>query len=225
MTTFCFSLPIWRIFYDESPTVDTQSLLVLELRTQHQVQWCLVDTQQERVIWQQGFAEADWWTSAVKLQQGKLILHHYDNPEQLMPQKKSMIDVTVPQPSLENIVTELFLPSTSAWHTSITHTPESPYYQILCSFIEKTVGVKPIFDINYSEMFGNILAVHYFYHSNAFTLSRSILVINSSKTNLLHQMIDENAEENAFDEYIYDEKCIVCLRKQYELVILKWLKP
>lgn len=225
MTVLSFNLPIWRVFYDEAPTASTQDLLVLELRNQQQVAWCAIDTVQEKVLWQKTFDEIDWWTSAVRFEAGILRLHHYDNPEQLVPKKKSQIDIITAQHSFNTTQSNESAALNTRWQSSTAHTPASPYYQILCSFVEKNTGQKPISTINYGEMFGNILAIHYFYHSNAFTLSRSILVVHSSKTTLLHQTIEDDAEADVLDVCIYNEKCIVCLKKQYELVVLKWLKP
>lgn len=111
------------------------------------------------------------------------------------------------------------------WKAPVIYEENSQYYSVLCRFIEKTTGNSPQKAINYGEISGNVLFFYYFYPTNAITLSRSILAVNSTKTVLLHETIHSDAESAAFGDYLYDNHHIVFFKKIDEITVIKLPRP
>lgn len=113
----------------------------------------------------------------------------------------------------------------SFWKFPVIHEETSPYYSVICRFIQKIANKTPQKAINYGEITGHLLFFNYLYPANAITLSRSILVVNSTKTVLWNETIDSNLSSAVFDECIYSEHHIIYLKKLDELVVLKLPRP
>ncbi|MDF7821522.1 DUF4905 domain-containing protein [Runella sp. MFBS21] len=111
------------------------------------------------------------------------------------------------------------------WKTPINYGEDSSYYGFVKQFIQKTTNHIPQKTINYGENSGHVLFFYYFYPPNADTLSRSILVVNSKKTILLHDAIRSDVGSIAFDNCIYNDHHIVYLENLDELVVLKLPRP
>lgn len=111
------------------------------------------------------------------------------------------------------------------WKFPIVHEETSPYYSVIWQFIQKITNQAPQKAINYGEIAGHILFFSYLYPANAITLSRSILVVNSTKTVLLNEKIDSDIDSTAFGECFYSEHHIIYLKKLDELVVLKLPRP
>ena len=90
---------------------------------------------------------------------------------------------------------------------------------------QKITNKTPQKAINYGEIAGHILFFQYLYPANAITLSRSILVVNSTKAVLLNETIDSDIDSTAFGDCFYSEHQIIYLKKLDELVVLKLPRP
>lgn len=121
------------------------------------------------------------------------------------------------------------LPSTKTnppqWRAPIAYEETNPYYATIAQFIEKITENIPKKAINYGEISGHLLFFYYFYPTNAVSLSRSILVVNSTKTVLLHETILSDVESVAFGDYLYDNHHIVLLKKVDEITVIKLPRP
>ncbi|WP_428658750.1 DUF4905 domain-containing protein [Runella sp.] len=111
------------------------------------------------------------------------------------------------------------------WQSPLVYDEPNQYYSVICRFIEKITGNTPEKAINYGEISGHVLFFYYFYSANAITLSRSLLVVNSTKTVLLHDTIHSEVESAAFGEYLYDNHHVVFLRKVDEITVIKLPRP
>ncbi|MEI7583433.1 DUF4905 domain-containing protein [Runella sp.] len=111
------------------------------------------------------------------------------------------------------------------WKFPISHEESSPYYSVIRQFIQKITNKIPQKAINYGEIAGHLLFFNYLYPANAITLSRSILVVNSTKTVLLNEPIDSDKDSAVFDECFYSEHHIIYLKKLDELVVIKLPRP
>lgn len=111
------------------------------------------------------------------------------------------------------------------WQSPTVYSEHSPHYSVICRFIEKMTGHFPQKAINYGEISGHVLFFYYFYPTNAITLSRSLLAVNSTKTVLLHETIHSDGEGAAFGEYLYDNHHIVFLKKVDEITVIKLPRP
>ena len=221
---FTFDLPIWKIVYDTGSSTTSNKLLLLELRDKNQVQWAILDTQQMEILWQRDLA--DWWWSVVAFENNKIHLHQYDDAEQFVPKKRLTINASTGiieqqntyQYSIKDPVKNIH------WKTSIAYEEDNPYYSKICEFIVHYTSQNPHKTINYGEYFGNIIVVYYFYNSNTFTLSRSILVVHKSKYLHLHQIIPLDVDGGILNEFLYDSNNIIYLHKPNEISVLKWSK-
>jgi len=219
-----FELPIWRILYDKNPQLATENLLFFELRDKDSVEWCTLNTHTNLLLWQRKEPISGWWTSAVSFEAGIIYLNQYDDAEQLLPKKRWIInalDGSLMETQVQKLANTTAPLNQSAWQTSVTYTEGNVYYTAISHFIHEITGRKPQNTINYGEIFGNLLSFQYFYASNAITLSRSILVVNSSKAVLFHETIDSNVESIGSEEYLYDNKNLIYLCQKDELVVLK----
>jgi len=113
----------------------------------------------------------------------------------------------------------------SFWKTPVLHQTSSPYFLDLCRFVENRTGEKPQKVIKYGEIAKHILFFQYLYTTNAITLSHFILVVNSSKKVLWHEMIDSDINTSLFAGCLYNDHCIVYLKNLSELVVLKLPRP
>lgn len=111
------------------------------------------------------------------------------------------------------------------WQSPTTYSENNQYYSVMRRFIENITGNTPQKAINYGEISGHVLFFYYFYPTGAITLSRSLLVVNSTKTTLLHQMIHLDVEGAAFGDYFYDNRHIVYLKKVDEITVIKLPRP
>lgn len=111
------------------------------------------------------------------------------------------------------------------WKLPAIHQETSPYYSVIRQFIQKTTNKTPQKAINYGEIAGHILFFQYLYPANAITLSRSILVVNSTKAVLMNETIDSDIDSTAFGDCFYSEHQIIYLKKLDELVVLKLPRP
>lgn len=111
------------------------------------------------------------------------------------------------------------------WKFPITHEESSPYYSVIRQFIQKITNKTPQKAINYGEIAGHLLFFDYLYPANAITLSRSILVVNSTKTVLWNETMDSDMGSAVFDECFYSEHHVIYLKKLDELVVLKLPRP
>lgn len=111
------------------------------------------------------------------------------------------------------------------WRAPVTYEETNPYYVTIAQFIEKITGNIPKKAINYGEISGHLLFFYYFYPTNAVSLSRSILVVNSTKTVLLHETMLSDVESAAFGDYLYDNHHIVLLKKVDEITVIKLPRP
>ncbi len=125
--------------------------------------------------------------------------------------------VDLPFPSTQSIL--------SQWRAPVTYEETNPYYETVAQFIEKITGNLPKKGINYGEISGHLLFFYYFYSANAVSLSWSILVVNSTKTVLLHETILSDVESSAFGDYLYDNHHIVLLKKVDEITVIKLPRP
>lgn len=117
-------------------------------------------------------------------------------------------------------------PATNAsWRFPTEHPESSPYYSVIGQFIQKIIGKTPQKALNYGEIGGHILFFQYLYHANATALSRSILVVNTSKTVLHHETLETDVTSTAFGESFYNEHHLVYLKNLQELVVIKLPKP
>ncbi|AEI51470.1 DUF4905 domain-containing protein [Runella slithyformis] len=111
------------------------------------------------------------------------------------------------------------------WQSPTTYPETSQYYSILCRFIEKVTGNTPQKAIIYGEVSGNVLINYYFYPTDSIILSRSLLVINSTKTVLLHETIHSDEVGTVSGDYFYDNRYIVFLKKIDEITVIKLPRP
>jgi len=111
------------------------------------------------------------------------------------------------------------------WQFPITHNESSPYYSVIERFLQKFVGKIAQKPLNYGEIAGHILFFQYLYHANATALSRSILVVNTSKTILHHETLETDVTSIALGESFYNEHHLVYLKNLQELVVIKLPKP
>jgi hypothetical protein len=111
------------------------------------------------------------------------------------------------------------------WKFPVIHEETSPYYSVIRQFIQKITNKTPQKAINYGEIAGHLLFFNYLYPANAITLSRSILVVNSTRTVLWNETIDSDMSRAVFDECFYSEHHIIYLKKSDELVVLKLPRP
>lgn len=117
------------------------------------------------------------------------------------------------------------IPESTFWKFPTIHEETSPYYSVISRFIQKITNKTPQKAINYGEIAGHLLFFNYLYPANAITLSRSILVVNSTKTVLLNETIDSDKDSAVFDECFYSEHHIIYLKKSDELVVIKLPRP
>ncbi|MFN8343748.1 MAG: DUF4905 domain-containing protein [Spirosomataceae bacterium] len=110
---------------------------------------------------------------------------------------------------------------TPDWQFPIVYEESNPYYSVIRQFIRKLTNNIPQKAINYGEIAGQLLFFNYLYPANAITLSRSILVVNSTKTILLHETIDSDFGSAVCGECLYNEHHLIYLKKTDELVVLK----
>ena len=113
----------------------------------------------------------------------------------------------------------------ASWRFPTEHPESSPYYSVIGQFIQKIIGKTPQKALNYGEIGGHILFFQYLYHANATALSRSILVVNTSKTVLHHETLETDVTSTAFGESFYNEHHLVYLKNLQELVVIKLPKP
>lgn len=111
------------------------------------------------------------------------------------------------------------------WMSPVHHSEQSPYFSLLRQFIESKTHIKPEKAIKYGEISNRILFFQYLYPTNAITLSHSILVVNSSKVVLWHEIIDSSMNTKRFDACVYNDHYIVYLKNSSELVVLNLPLP
>jgi Domain of unknown function (DUF4905) len=108
--------------------------------------------------------------------------------------------------------------------TSLVYAPDNQYHDFLSKFIQKTTGQQALQTINYAEIGSCIAFLYYFYPQNSITLSRSLLVINTAKEVLWHEISSNIGNSTEFDGFMYDHGQILYLRSEYELTVLKLSK-
>ncbi|MEZ4902687.1 MAG: DUF4905 domain-containing protein [Spirosomataceae bacterium] len=127
------------------------------------------------------------------------------------------------QATSADIFSEIAIPAD--WRCPILHQTSSPYFATLSQFIEEKTGKMPQKAIKYGEITNHILFFQYLYPTNANTLSHFILVVNSSKIVLWHELIDSNINTELFAGCLYNDRCIVYLNHLSELVVLNLSLP
>lgn len=107
------------------------------------------------------------------------------------------------------------------WQFPTSYQETNPYYSVIAQFIHKLTGQIPQKAINYGEIAGHILFFQYLYPANANALSRSILVVNSTKTVLLHEVIDSVSNGTVIEDCFFSEHHTIYLKNLEELVVIK----
>ncbi|MFN4147914.1 MAG: hypothetical protein ACK4GN_19150, partial [Runella sp.] len=97
----------------------------------------------------------------------------------------------------------------AGWKKTQAYTEQSEYYVKLAQFVWKIVAKNPTKAINYGEIDTKLLFFQYFYETNAFTLSRSILVADTTKSVLWHETIESDVDSDAFGACLFNQHCIV----------------
>lgn len=110
----------------------------------------------------------------------------------------------------------------SAWSDSILYPPNNVYYSFLSNFVSKKTGQNPVQTINYAEINACIVLLYYFYPQDSNTLSRSLLILDSKKTVLWHEISSSFGDSTSFGGFIHGQNQVIYLRSELELLVLNF---
>lgn len=112
----------------------------------------------------------------------------------------------------------------SAWSDPILYAPSNVYYSFLSNFILKKTGQNPVQTINYAEINACIILLYYFYSRDFNTLSRSLLIVDSKKSVLWHEISNDFGDSTSFGGFIHGQNQMIYLRSELELLVLNFKK-
>ncbi|TAH08283.1 MAG: DUF4905 domain-containing protein [Runella slithyformis] len=112
----------------------------------------------------------------------------------------------------------------STWLTSISYAPTNQYYDFLSHFIANKTGQQPVQIINYAEIDGCIVLLYYFYSPNSITLSQSLLVIDSTKKILWHEISSNLGDSTTLGGFMHNQNQVIYRRSELELLVLNFSK-
>ena len=260
--SYLTDLPIWRVETDVFGAISTDNLMVLELRNREKVEWCGIDLNTQKTLWQGTLPDTNWWTSSIGCYNSLLLLHQYQNNEQPAPKGLLAIDAQTgrtiwqlnncafaktdgqflqtlrPNAAGEQIKewwileTSEQLPNeptfaeaqTAAWALPVAYTENNFHYSFLRDFIEQQTGQKAVKTINYAEIEGCVVLFYYFYDTISDTLPRSLLVINSMKKVIWHEISSSSSDSAFSGQFLYTQNQMVFLRSAQELLVLNFSK-
>ena len=113
---------------------------------------------------------------------------------------------------------------TAAWSLPVAYSENNFHYSFLSHFIEQQTGQKAVKTINYAEISGCVVLFYYFYDSNFDTLPRSLLVIDSTKKVVWHEISSSSSDSTFSGQFFYNQNQMVSLRSEQELLVLNFSK-
>ena len=109
--------------------------------------------------------------------------------------------------------------STPDYLAPVRYGPRDIYFDVLSSFLKRTVGVPAPIAVDYLEANPYVVFSYYLYEQEK--VAQYLLVVNRVKEILYHERLGENRQGVGRDTILYKSGYLACLRNNNEFISIK----